>query len=258
MKVINFLYYFCASVASCAAILFFVIVQPLVLLFVIPMAVFLLCFPSIIRKMVKKKLHLDCSYNEVGDKLIQLKTELDVREAKVSNVEEIITSAEEAFNDRTNKLKKAYSEKFEEYEDKIKKIHSEKLKSYKTELELCKAKLNFSERILKALVPNMRGEVYERYVGYKLMCLGFKDLNYTPVSKDFGADIIATDSDGKKVCIQCKRHENAVGIDAVQEINSARQYYDCDVAIVATNSTFTQSAKELAKKVGVVLWARFI
>lgn len=258
MKVINLLYYFCASVSSCAAILFFVIAQPLILFFVIPMAVFLLCFPSIISKMVKKKLNLDCSYNEIGDKLIQLKTELDAREAKVSDVEEIITSAEEEFHDKENKLKTTYSEKFEEYETEVKKIHNEKLKSYKTELELCKAKLKFSERILKALVPNMSGEVYERYVGYKLMSIGYKDLNFTPASKDFGADIIATDSDGKKVCIQCKRYENAVGIDAVQEINSARQYYDCDDAIVATNSTFTPSAKELAKKVGVVLWERFI
>jgi HJR/Mrr/RecB family endonuclease len=37
----------------------------------------------------------------------------------------------------------------------------------------------------------------------------------------------------------------------------AKSYYDCDVAVVVTNSKLTASAKELALKSGVVVMENF-
>lgn len=120
-------------------------------------------------------------------------------------------------------------------------------------LDSANSALNENKKLLSQLVPTMDGKIYERYVGSRLLADGYKELIYTPVTGDFGADIIARNPYGKKVCIQCKRYAEMVGIDAVQEIVAAKQYYNCDVAIVITNSTFTPAAKELAIKTGVGL-----
>lgn len=123
-------------------------------------------------------------------------------------------------------------------------------------------RLNVSHKtrdaLLTAAVPAMPGEFYEYYVANLLGERGYSHLDVTPKSGDFGADIIATAPDGAKVCVQCKRYTNAVGLEAVQEVAAARTYYGCTKAIVATNSTFTPAAKELAKKTGVELWERFV
>lgn len=44
---------------------------------------------------------------------------------------------------------------------------------------------------------------------------------------------------------------------ATQEVNAARQYYGASRAAVATNTTFTKQAKQLAARCGVELWERF-
>jgi HJR/Mrr/RecB family endonuclease len=42
----------------------------------------------------------------------------------------------------------------------------------------------------------------------------------------------------------------------VQEIVSARAYYQCQQAMVVTNSAFTQAARQFAVANGVTLWDR--
>ena len=56
--------------------------------------------------------------------------------------------------------------------------------------------------------------------------------------------------------IQCKRYHEPVGIDAIQQVYAGRAYYECHVAVVLTNQTFTSHAQKLADKLGVVLWDR--
>ena len=78
----------------------------------------------------------------------------------------------------------------------------------------------------------------------------------TPKSGDYGADIIATDKKtGRKVAIQCKLYSvgHKVGIKAVQEVVSAKTYYQCDEAWVMTNSSYTNAAQEFAMKTGAEL-----
>ncbi len=82
---------------------------------------------------------------------------------------------------------------------------------------------------------------------------GFTRVRITKASNDYGADVLA-EKDGVKYAIQCKRYSNPVGITAVQEVIASKAMYNCHVAVVLTNSTFTKSAIELAQKNGVLLW----
>lgn len=45
-----------------------------------------------------------------------------------------------------------------------------------------------------------------------------------------------------------------VGNNAVQEAFAGKSFYVCHVAVVMTNSTFTDSARQLASQLGVILW----
>ena len=47
-------------------------------------------------------------------------------------------------------------------------------------------------------------------------------------------------------------------VKAVQEIYAGKTFYDCHVATVMTNSVFAPGAKELAQKVGVLIWDRTV
>ena len=76
-------------------------------------------------------------------------------------------------------------------------------------------------------------------------------------SNDFGADVIARGFMFSKIVVQCKHYSKPVGVKAVHEVNAARQYYGASRAAVATNSTFTKQAKQLAKRCGVELWERY-
>ena len=107
-------------------------------------------------------------------------------------------------------------------------------------------------------VGNMSGIEYERYVARKLLCRGFRRADVTPASGDFGADIIATDAHGRRVCIQCKRYKSNVGVKAVQEVIAAARYYRCDYSMVITTAHFTAAAKKMAAQTGVVLEENFI
>lgn len=88
----------------------------------------------------------------------------------------------------------------------------------------------------------------------------FKSHNYsarkTPNNNDFGADLLLK-KDGKKIVVQAKRYKNNVGIKAVQEIIGAKSYYKAQEAWVVTNSEYTKSAIELARKSNVRLIDRY-
>jgi restriction system protein len=74
----------------------------------------------------------------------------------------------------------------------------------------------------------------------------------TKVTGDQGADIKAK-KNGKVLVVQCKQYSSSVGNAAVQEVIAARGFYGAHYAVVVTNSTYTKSAMELAKRTGVIL-----
>ena len=118
--------------------------------------------------------------------------------------------------------------------------------------------LNENMQILSVCVPGMDGTVYEHYVGNRLRVEGFTDVQYTQRTGDFGGDVIAFDPDGVKTCVQCKRHQENVGVESVQEAIAGRIYYQCERAMVVSNKAFTPAAKELAEKAGVELRGVFL
>jgi len=71
-------------------------------------------------------------------------------------------------------------------------------------------------------------------------------------SGDQGLDVEAIYRDHKCI-IQCKLHEAAVGNKAVQEVASARKYFDGHSAVVVGKSGYTRSARQLAEKNDVLL-----
>lgn len=74
----------------------------------------------------------------------------------------------------------------------------------------------------------------------------------TSVHGDYGADLILTKK-GKKIAVQAKRYKRKVGVKAVQEITTAKNFYKVDECWVITNSYFTEQAKKLAKSNNVKL-----
>ncbi|WP_242326898.1 restriction endonuclease [Enterococcus avium] len=104
-------------------------------------------------------------------------------------------------------------------------------------------------------IDNMDGFEFEKYTKYLLEHNGYSNVRLTQKYGDQGIDVIAK-KDNVKIGIQCKRWKKKVGNKAVQEVHAGIGYYSLDKGIVLTNSSFTNSAKELAKKLSVDIWDR--
>ncbi len=103
------------------------------------------------------------------------------------------------------------------------------------------------ERLRSSYVLNLSPYEYEEYVAEELRQEGFTEVDTTPKSGDFGADVLARDGE-RRVCVQCKRYApgHPVGV-------KAKAYYGCDDAYLYTTSEFTKAAMEMANELGVVL-----
>ena len=120
---------------------------------------------------------------------------------------------------------------------------------------IVQSKLN--KRLSKAGIQEidlMTGAEFEQYLRVLLDKLGFR-VRITKASNDFGADLIIEGD--VRVVIQAKRYKKRVGIRAVQEINSARDYYNAHEAWVITNNFFTTPAIKLAQSSNVKLIDRY-
>lgn len=106
-------------------------------------------------------------------------------------------------------------------------------------------------------IDQLDGLEFEKYTKKLLQQLGYKKVEVTKFSGDYGIDILA-EKDFVTYAIQCKKYSSTLGNDCVQEAYSGKEFYGKDLAVVLTNSTFTPAAKELAKKTNVLLWDRSI
>ncbi len=100
---------------------------------------------------------------------------------------------------------------------------------------------------------NMSGFEFEAYCCSLLRSNGFTNVSQTKKSKDDGIDVLA-EKDGITYAIQCKCYSSPVGNKAIQEAYTGAQLYNCDIAVVMTNSTFTPQAINTAKQTKVKLW----
>lgn len=98
----------------------------------------------------------------------------------------------------------------------------------------------------------MNGFQFEEYLKELFIFSGFQ-AEVTQKSRDYGADLILTDSQGIKTTVQAKRWNSNVGIKAIQEAYASMPKYKADKSIVITNSYFTKEAIELADVTGVTL-----
>lgn len=95
------------------------------------------------------------------------------------------------------------------------------------------------------------GHEFEQWVAGRLELHGWR-AEVTAGSGDQGLDIIARQG-GRKIGIQCKRYDGAVGNKAVQEAFSGQAFHRVDAAVVITTGRYTESAKALSRKTGVHL-----
>ncbi|WP_175540365.1 restriction endonuclease [Halomonas sp. QHL1] len=98
---------------------------------------------------------------------------------------------------------------------------------------------------------SMTGVEYEDYIEALAYNYGWEPTR-TPATGDHGADVIITDGD-IRIAIQCKKYSSPVGNKSVQEVYSAKDFYECDHAVVVTNSSFTTSARQVADSLNVRL-----
>ena len=103
------------------------------------------------------------------------------------------------------------------------------------------------------VIDEMEGREFEKFCAQLLERKGFIDVNITKASGDFGVDILA-EKEGVTYAIQCKRYADPVGVKAIQEAYSGREYYDRMVGAVLTNQYFTAPAVEAAGKLKILLW----
>lgn len=102
-------------------------------------------------------------------------------------------------------------------------------------------------------VDTMEGLEFEEFTCEILRENGYKNIKKTQASGDYGVDVIAY-KDNKKYAIQCKRYKSTLGIAAIQQVHTGKDYYNADVAVVLTTSSFTSPAINTANRVNVKLW----
>lgn len=195
--------------------------------------------------------------NELAIKDKELRKQIIVLEAKreqleaITNQEKILSKALKSEEITFNIL----SEKNTTLE-KQKEGLLEELKKLKSMIQPIKKRKEFIEKCSLSYIDNLEGFEFERFCIQLLKNSGYEKVENTKLSVDYGIDIIA-ERDNIKYAIQCKRYEGKVGNDAIQEAMTGKEYYECNIAIVMTNSIFTKNAERLAESAGVILWDRY-
>lgn len=100
-------------------------------------------------------------------------------------------------------------------------------------------------------IDEMTGEDFEEFLYVLYKGQGY-NVELTPKTGDFGADLILT-KNNRKIAVQAKRYKDKVGVGAIQEIHTAKSYYEADECWVVTNNYYTDSAVKLAASSSVVL-----
>lgn len=107
-------------------------------------------------------------------------------------------------------------------------------------------------------VDSMTGDQFEVWLAHQFKLAGYK-VKRTRYRGDHGADIILTDRKGSKTAVQAKKlakRKDRVGAPALGEVLRGKKYYECDKAIVVTNQSYTQQARDEAHKIGITLYDR--
>jgi HJR/Mrr/RecB family endonuclease len=104
----------------------------------------------------------------------------------------------------------------------------------------------------KKSINKMSWQQFELLIEWFFEKQGYK-VKRMKKSHDQGADMILKRND-ERVVVQIKKQKKTTGNKAVQEVHSARGYYQANRAIVITSSRYSKPARELAKRLDVELW----
>ena len=107
-----------------------------------------------------------------------------------------------------------------------------------------------------ATVDTMSGLAFEKIVCMLLERQGYEAGNMR-ASSDYGVDIII--NKGKeRIAVQVKRSKNKIARKAISDAVAGMKYYNCNKAMVVTNSEFTEDAREFARGTECILIDRTI
>ena len=96
------------------------------------------------------------------------------------------------------------------------------------------------------------GAEFERFMADFLRRQGYR-VEETKASGDQGVDLVLPDVNGKRVVVQLKRYARPVGDAAVQATFAGMAHYQANEGWIVTTSSFTKSARELARSTRVRL-----
>ena len=94
-------------------------------------------------------------------------------------------------------------------------------------------------------IDAITGLEFEHCVAGLLRSQGYENIRLTE-QFELGVDIIA-DKDDTYWGIQVKRYKRLVRADAVRQVVAALRSYQCDMAMVVTNSVYRHPAEQLAR-----------
>ena len=104
------------------------------------------------------------------------------------------------------------------------------------------------------VIDAMTGTEFEHCVARLMRRCGFRRVKVSGGAGDLGADIIGYLPDGRRVVVQCKRFTGTVNSPHVQTFNgTARDVHRADVAMLVTSGGATGPARDLAKRLNIVL-----
>ncbi len=113
----------------------------------------------------------------------------------------------------------------------------------------------FVSQLSMSQIDAISGVDFEDLLCWMFRYYGFKTKT-TKRSGDYGVDLFAK-SKHYEYCIQAKLYYNhSVGASAIQQINTALNYYHSDYAVVITNSRYSKQAVDMAQNLGVLLLDR--
>lgn len=157
---------------------------------------------------------------------------------------------------KNNKLENDYKlllDKYKELEEKYNKVTAECeelrniLSSLKNERTVAIDKFSLE------YINELNASEFIDYTRYILGRLAYNNVDVINTNDDLKVDLLA-EKDNFKYVVRCKLSSDLVNSDIVREAYEGKKYCGRNVAIVITNSRFSDGAIELSKDTGVVLW----
>jgi restriction system protein len=99
----------------------------------------------------------------------------------------------------------------------------------------------------------MTGPQFEQWCANLLQLKGFRSVAVQGGTGDRGVDIVARDGRGNKVVVQCKRSVKKVSSPAMQGFVGSAAIAKADIAVLMTNSYFTNEATAIGRQQRIVL-----